>query len=59
MCHTVNGNPASRYQFPLQNSFALTVHKTQGLTLPKITVSVDQDMFAPGQAYVAMSRAPS
>ena len=28
---TVNGNQASRTQFPLQNCFALTVHKSQGL----------------------------
>src|ERR1041384_2037182 len=46
-------------QFPLQNAFALTVHKTQGLTLPHTTVSLDTSMFANGQAYVAMSRATS
>ena len=34
---TVNGNQASRTQFPLQNCFAITVHKSQGLTLPKIS----------------------
>src|SRR5215213_5530104 len=55
----INGVPASRYQFPLQNAFALTVHKTQGLTLPHATVSVDENMFATGQIYVATSRAPS
>src|ERR1043165_6742874 len=52
-----NGQPASRHQFPIQNAFALTVHKTQGLTLPDITVSLDSQMFAQGQAYVAISRA--
>jgi hypothetical protein len=51
--------PAQRTQFPLQNAFALTVHKTQGLTLPHATVSLDEQMFANGQAYVAMSRAKS
>ena len=56
---TVNGNPASRTQFPLQNCFALTVHKSQGLTLPQISVFLDSQFFAPGQAYVALSRAPS
>ena len=55
----VNGSPASRQQFPLQNALTLTVYKTQGLTLPHATVSVDEGMFAPGQAYVAMSRASS
>jgi ATP-dependent exoDNAse (exonuclease V) alpha subunit len=51
--------PKTRHQFPLQNAFALTVHKTQGLTLPHVTLTIDQNMFAPGQIYVAMSRAPS
>ena len=55
----INGARASRYQFPLQNAFALTVHKTQGLTLPHVTLTIDENMFAPGQVYVAMSRAPS
>ena len=54
-----DGKNASRRQFPLQNAFALTVHKTQGLTLPHVTLSVDENMFAEGQAYVAMSRATS
>jgi ATP-dependent exoDNAse (exonuclease V) alpha subunit len=52
-----NGQPASRRQFPIQNAFALTVHKTQGLTLPNITVSLDSQMFETGQSYVAISRA--
>ena len=55
----VDGKNASRQQLPLQNAFALTVHKTQGLTLPHVTLSVDENMFAEGQAYVAMSRATS
>lgn len=53
----LNGAPAQRTQFPLQNAFALTVHKTQGLTLPHTTLSLDEQIFANGQAYVAMSRA--
>ena len=52
------GQRASRTQFPLQNSFALTVHKTQGLTLPCVSLALDQTLFSAGQAYVALSRCP-
>lgn len=55
----IDGKRASRNQFPLQNAFALTTHKVQGLTLPHVTTSVDASIFAEGQAYVAMSRATS
>jgi len=34
------------------------VHKTQGLA-PHATLTIDHNMFAPGQIYVAMSRASS
>jgi len=33
------------------------VHKTQGLTLPSVCLELDETIFAPGQAYVAISRA--
>lgn len=52
----IDGKPSSRCQFPLQNAFALTVHKTQGLTLPEVSLSLDNQMFVAGQAYVAISR---
>src|SRR6266498_4151348 len=48
----INGNHASHCQFPIQNCYALTVHKTQGLTLNNISVSLDDQIFSPGQAYV-------
>jgi len=53
----IDGSSAIRHQFPMQNAFALTVHKTQGLTLPAICLELDETMFACGQAYVAISRA--
>jgi ATP-dependent exoDNAse (exonuclease V) alpha subunit len=54
----VNGAAARRTQFPLLNTFGLTIHKTQGLTLPHATVSFDT-MFAHGQSYVTISRPTS
>jgi ATP-dependent exoDNAse (exonuclease V) alpha subunit len=55
----IDGNHASRQQYPLQNSYALTVHKTQGLTLRSISVALNEQIFSTGQAYVALSRCPS
>ncbi|RGB41610.1 hypothetical protein C1646_751904 [Rhizophagus diaphanus] len=34
----------------IENTFALTVHKTQGLILSDVTVPLDSQMFADGQA---------
>lgn len=56
---SVNGVPCRRTQLPLAVAFALTVHKTQGLTLNRVTVSLDSGMFAAGHAYTALSRARS
>ena len=37
----------------------MTVYKTQGFTLPHATVSLDEQMFANEQTYVAMNHAKS
>ena len=55
----INGRPACRIQFPLQNAFALTAHKTQSVTLPQTSLYLHNQMFAPDQSYVALSRCPS
>ena len=47
-----------RSQIPLRLAWALTIHKVQGMSLQLVRVHLN-GCFAPGQAYVALSRARS
>jgi ATP-dependent exoDNAse (exonuclease V) alpha subunit len=46
-------------QYPLRLAWAVTIHKAQGKTFPKLVIDVGRGTFSHGQVYVALSRATS
>lgn len=42
-------------QYPIRLAWAVTIHKSQGLTFDKVVIDAGE-AFAPGQVYVALSR---
>ena len=43
-------------QYPLRLAWGTTIHKAQGKTFDRAVIDLGRGTFAPGQAYVALSR---
>jgi len=48
-------NLFSIYQFPIKLAFAITIHKSQGMSIEDLIIETNE-IFAPSQFYVALSR---
>ena len=55
-CWSHSGGQCSRLQLPLKLAWAVTIHKSQGLTLDKVVIDVGKREFSTGLTFVACSR---
>lgn len=55
--HTIDDVELGAFiQFPLKLAWALTIHKSQGLTFDNVIIDIGRGAFTGGQTYVALSR---
>ena len=51
-----DGNIIKKFQIPLMLSWAITIHKAQGMSLELVKTDIGESIFEYGQAYVVLSR---
>jgi len=51
----IEENLFSVYQYPIKLAFAITIHKSQGMSIEDLIIETNE-IFAPSQFYVALSR---
>ena len=55
-CWSSSGGQCSCLQLPFELAWAITIHKSQGLTLNKVVIDVGKREFSTGLTFVACSR---
>jgi hypothetical protein len=54
--YAIKGTHYSRTQFPLSLAWAITIHKSQSLSLPAVYLNIGEREFSHGLTYVGLSR---